>query len=286
MKNRLKLLGIGVILPLVFSSCDKEPADTPPNTPLICITSTIGSMTSRATSTSFEVGDEIGLFVLEWDEAAPLLNGERYMNNVRASMGADGFTMQRFYYPQVKTDFYAYYPYQAGGILPGQSTINHAVTLNQNQGRGYTASDLMSARVNEVTAGNTPVALPFKHLLSRIDVKLFPGNGLDQAALTGATLVAKGLLKNCSLDLSTEKVTPGSDVADFTPRSTASGFSLITQPQTIAAGHKLFEIKLKDKTFDYVIANSLTLESGYYYTFEVTLNLYQPPQATISVLKR
>ena len=278
MKNTIKTILAGATLSLLLAGCEKE-AEMPAGDRSIRIATGIPSPT-KATDLDFEEGDNFGLFVVAWNgDAAPSLDDPRYLNNASCIKTAGGIELTKVYYPEGKSDFYAYYPYQS--TFDAGTVLKHSVLADQSQGRNYTKSDLMAACRPGVTESETPVRLTFKHQLARIDIHLLPGTGFASAdGLSGATVVAKSLKTSCSFDLSDNSVSDAGTPADMTPKGngatvnggTVSTMSLVAVPQTLAAGQLLFEITLGDKTFSYTPTEAVTLEQGKICRFDITLN--------------
>ena len=75
---------------------------------------------------------------------------------------------------------YAYYPY----TNPIRSVDNYSLSVMPDQRMGetgtdnYELSDFLWATSTGLTATNEPVALSFRHCMSRLDIRLVKGVGL------------------------------------------------------------------------------------------------------------
>lgn len=72
---------------------------------------------ARATDATFEAGDKIGLYVVNYDgqQAGNLQNTGNHVNNMRFVYNSSWTPDQTIYWKddETKADFYAYYPYSA-----------------------------------------------------------------------------------------------------------------------------------------------------------------------------
>lgn len=219
-------------------------------------------------------------------------------------------------------DAYALYPAlgssEAAYEITDQ-TRTFSVAENQKDDADYRKSDLMFG-TNNWDPGNSgapynpflgtkkpnPVMLYFKHVLSKIIVKLLPGDGMSDATLKGATIK----LKNTSIKANITKIenpggitfsadNSGSEIKDITltdnyagsessfSSSTYSGCAGIIIPQDITVPSPtdtqtpFIEIILSPSNAKYVynIADGdgnpnsiMEFKSGYSYTYTITLS--------------
>lgn len=220
-------------------------------------------------------------------------------------------------------DAYAFYPALGTSDSDYDVTKNlHSFSVAEDQSTigGYRKSDLMFGTNNWDTRNSgapitsfagtkkpNPVNLYFKHLLSKIIVKLKPGEGMSDATLKGATIK----LKNTSIKANITKIenpggitfsadNSGSEIKDITltdnyagsessfSSSTYSGCAGIIIPQDITVPSPtdtqtpFIEIILSPSNAKYVynIADSdtnsgddkMTFASGNQYTYTITLS--------------
>lgn len=278
MKISIKFLVL--FMTVISYSCSKEAELTERNT--IQLVESISEYV-KATDTEFELNDAFGLFALERvSDTPPLLSGARYINNEKCVKTETGINMKKYYYPQSsKLDFYAYYPYTVSAAGEADTHIGVVTLMDQNKSNNYTMSDFMTAKLMEVSAGNTPVRLPFKHRLSQIEIKLLPGTGFDSVAdLQGAKLTVKSLYTKCNYDLGTDVISDLSGMGDISPKGNGvvvvdqevSSLKAVVIPQRIEGQTNLFTITIGINNFEYFIPDLLDLESGNKYIFELTLN--------------
>lgn len=217
-------------------------------------------------------------------------------------------------------DAYAFYPALGTSNSDYDVKINSnsfSVAENQSGIADYRKSDLMFGTNNWDTSTEAPfnsfagtkkpnpVNLYFKHLLSKIIVKLKPGEGMSDATLKGATIK----LKNTSIKANITQIenpegitfsadNSGSEIKDITltdnyagsestfSSNTYSGCAGIIIPQYITVPTSdpqtpFIEITLSPSNAKYVyniadsdgnIDSKMEFKSGYSYTYTITLS--------------
>lgn len=125
-------------------------------------------------TTTFEAGDNIGVFVVR--------DGEALVSNMKMTLGADGVWAgengaKLYYYKDA--DYIAYSPYTEGlSVTSEKEIITHFTTklegtTGQSTLADYQAADLMTASVTatEVTRGEN-ITFSFAHQMSMIEIKV------------------------------------------------------------------------------------------------------------------
>ena len=146
----------------LMTSCEDRGEDdvVGANTP-INITASIGvfNTQSRATDTSFEEGDAIGLHVVT---STPHHNNAKYT----FSNGEFVAAQKTNWYdsPSLKAHFIAYYPYNTNAAYSAKTGYTINLKMNQGTAEAYKESDLMFAQTWS-TPTKEAVHLPFKHIL-------------------------------------------------------------------------------------------------------------------------
>lgn len=125
-------------------------------------------------TTTFEAGDNIGVFVVR--------DGEALVSNMKMTLGADGVWAgengaKLYYYKDA--DYIAYSPYTEGlSVTSKEEIITHFTTklegtTGQSTLADYQAADLMTASVTatEVTRGEN-ITFSFAHQMSMIEIKV------------------------------------------------------------------------------------------------------------------
>lgn len=240
-------------------------------------------------------GVNVGFFINEAVNENPATT---YTQNLSyTATGSGNFDGTTVYYPQSGNgvNIYAYAPYAAGLALDG----NYSFTVKENQSTDadYLASDLLWGQpmklkenstdeyvtANPVARTKENVSVTFKHLLSKVQVTLKPGNGLTADDFKGATLSILQVLPTTSLILNSgvisrasgeeTNITAATYPTDATPTLTASA---IVVPQTITRGTQFMKVHLNaggDLYYTIPTDQDLTLESGKIYKYEITVNL-------------
>jgi len=208
---------------------------------------------TRATETDFQNGDKIGLSIQHGAEA--------YATNKCYVYEGSVFTGDLDWYTtgQQESVFTAYYPYAE------QIPSTFSVAADQTAG-GYGSSDLMGARKEGVTP-QTKVAMVFKHMLTRILVKIDnPGNvEVEKVELKGSVLSGA-----VDFDAMTVTALPESEAKDILMAETAENalFAAIVIPQTVTFSAAL---TLKGKGTITKSLTETTLKAGGQYIIYATI---------------
>lgn len=251
------MFGLGLATTLLATSCTKE--ENFNQTQSIVFSS---SISSRATDTSFEGNDKIGISMTPGNTTNVLYSTEDGTNFTSATPITYGMA------GNVETvDFTAVYPYKEGSI----SNSVYNFTLSTNQETPLTENDVMLASSPEISVGSKNVSLNFKHKLVKIVVQLSDANG---QAITGAQLKINNQQLAGSLNLSDATVT-STDVADdemlFAANVSISGqYQTIVMPSAPVQG-RYIEVIHEGKTYTLPVDNQEFI-SGKKLTFTATLN--------------
>ena len=132
---------------------------------------------TRATDTSFEQGDAVGLYVAE--ASAPLEIAGNIVNNERLVFsGTKWVADHKLYWDNGSYNVYAYYPQMphvsSVTDLPFQVSTDQTVAGGQEPD-GYEASDLLYSSALGVAASADPVNLMFSHIMSKLSIRLIKG---------------------------------------------------------------------------------------------------------------
>ena len=250
------MFGLGLATTLLATSCTKE--ENFNQTQGIVFSS---SISSRATDTSFDGNDKIGISMNPG--ATNVLysteDGTRFTSENPITYGMAG---------NVKTvDFTAVYPYRDGSISNGA----YSFTLSTDAATPLTENDVMLATTPSTTVGTKNVDLNFKHKLVKIVVQLSDANG---QAITDAQLKINNQQLVGSLNLSDATVT-STDAADdempFAANASISGqYQTIVMPSAPVQG-RYIEVSHAGKTYTLPVDNQEFI-SGKKLTFTATLN--------------
>ena len=178
--------------------------------------------------------------------------------------------------------------------------IRHTVLSDQTTPEAYYKSDLLYAVVKNQEPISSAVILPFKHLLSRVQVVLVAGNGMTTTDLDGATVTLLNLKRQIAFnpdkdgDFTSQSALAGmlswsnlfqtsdilmatnkvSDVSDATAANSTVYADAIVVPQTISKGANFIKVEYLGRTTYYRIPNGtndedLEFESGKQYRFRL-----------------
>ena len=251
------IFSFGLAATLLATSCTKE--ENFNQTQDIVFSS---SISSRATDTSFEGNDEIGISMTPGNATNVLYSTEDGIsfsstNPITYGMAGNVETV----------DFTAVYPYKEGSI----SNSVYNFTLSTNPETPLTENDVMLASATEIPVGSKNVNLDFKHKLVKVVVQLSDANG---QAITGAQLKINNQQLAGSLNLSDATVT-STDAADdkmpFAANASIRGqYQTIVMPSAPVQG-RYIEVIHEEKTYTLPVDNQ-EFVSGKKLTFTATLN--------------
>lgn len=249
----------------------------------------VANLPTRATMTSFEQGDRMGLYAVEYvgDQAQPLQVSGNYLNNEPMVYNGTKWDSGRtLYWSTKECDFYGIYPYQP---MAAVDEILFEVETDQNATEsadalgGYEASDLMWAKAETVAQKDGVVNLQFHHMMSRLVVKVETGPKFEgeipddivthiyNTATTAKVNYQIGSLEKYSL--SEKKTITMRKIDNRT-------FDAIIVPQFIERSTPLVEITMGG--IAYLLNYSMSFRPGYQHTITVTLNT-SPDQEKIEI---
>lgn len=259
MKKIARFCWILMTLPLMAVTCNKNPE---PELPCeVSFSAQIKALNTRATDTAFEQDDEISVFACYNASLA----STNYAHNVRYTFTDNLFEASSpITYPDkdAALAFYAVYPFD------NYSTpkLRFSVSDDQSQKDAYTESDLMTASI--IAKDQEEVALKFSHKLAKVVIRL------DKVNIPDGEQSVKFCKVYTALD---------ADIADNVFEETGSrrdviscpdgsdNFKVILPPQKISAGSLFAEIRVGDKTYDWVADTDIYLSSGVEHIYTATL---------------
>ncbi len=209
--KKIYVLAAGVVL--LAAACEKNEAEQ------ISFVQ-ISPVITRATATNFEDGDKIGLTITQ--------ESGTYAENQELTF-TDGVFQStlRWYSESLTTStLTAYYPYESEGV-PGKFTVQ------ADQSEGISSSDFIAGVKENVTPSSEAVTVPFKHLLTKLVLKVDNQAGADITAVT-----IEGVRPTADIDLSTLTATVDGTSDEISVKayevSADSEYALIVVPQTVA----------------------------------------------------
>ncbi|MDE7408828.1 MAG: fimbrillin family protein [Muribaculaceae bacterium] len=242
-----------LLLAAVLASCTdapNEPASIDSNgKPEMKFTLSHPSQT-RATDTSFEQGDAVGLYVAEVD--APLEIAGNLVNNERLVFsGTDWTAGRRLFWDQGSYNVYAYYP----RIDRVTSITDLPFQVREDQTTdGYEASDLLYASSPGVTASADPVNLRFRHIMSKLTIRLIKGEDYEGEIPADAVVYVHNTVTDATVDLAAGVATrdPKGSRRTVTARHNGrANYSAIIVPQRLDNRVPLIEVIANGVSFLY-----------------------------------
>jgi len=246
---KIHILSIA-IMALVIASCSQdanEPIDSK-HTPMtfdVCHPSQ-----TRATETAFEANDKIGIYVAE--ETAPLEIGGNLVNNEALTFSGSAWTASKTLYWDAGTyNAYAYYPYMSS--VSSIEDLPFNVAIDQRNG-GYQASDFLYAKTVGVSASASPISLTFKHIMSRLKIRLVKGEDFEGDMPTEAEVYIHNTYPASTIDLSAGVATVNGKSTRTTITAKPDGnytYSAIIVPQRVSNRLPLVEVVMNGVSYLY-----------------------------------
>lgn len=272
---------IGILSIYLFACCSSDSVNetvppTPPSEKLPINIST--SVSSRATDLAFEVGDKIGLYVVNHNadgSAAALQVSGNHVDNMQYTYNSTWTPATQTYWIDNSThaDFYLYYPYTSS--VTSIDAMPYSVKANQSQLSDYKAGDLMIGKTIDVPPTQSSVKIEAKHVMSQMTINLVAGNGFTDATLAAAKISVKvnKLMTKATANLATGAVTAIGDDTDIIPYKVANNsYKAIVVPQAVGEGN-LITINVDGRDFNLPKTSNFNgFEAGKKHNFNVTLS--------------
>ncbi|MBR1880643.1 MAG: fimbrillin family protein [Prevotella sp.] len=304
MKQNKLFLGLATMFAVAFTftACSSDDAETQSvqQDRTIRLTSSVERGSTRATSdpqsgTSLSTSSNLAIWAINQSGSAALTNGNNEQYTVNGSGNLTPKTSDNtMTWPDGATlDFYAYAPYSS--TYSYNEANDFSVATDQSTEADYLASDLVLAQATGKTYNaNTPVALPFKHLLSKLSVTINKEDGsnfdLTNASVTITNTKIATTFKPSATDGNEDKIlgtaTNVSSITAVSALGEATTACAVLVPQTISAGTELIKIVSGNKTLIAKLGTNTTLESGKSYSFTVnvgTVNDDTPAVVTVAL---
>lgn len=285
-----KIFNILAVATLLMVACDKnvgEESVVKHNPDEIRIETEIRN--TRASATSFEIGDKMGLYAVEYngDEVASLQVAGNYINNEALTYDGSAWVGDRtLFWSEKPCDFYGIYPYQEPATV---SEYLFDLPLDQNSAEtedalsGYEAADLLWAKATKVSREDGAVQLQFKHMMSRVVVKLERGENYEGELPEDITVHLYNTVTTAEVDFakgSLQRYAYGEKETITMKQLSGDTFAAIVVPQNIERRTPLVEVTMDG--IAYLLSYSTSFRPGYQHTITVTLNT-SPEQEKIEI---
>lgn len=239
---------------------------------------------TKATDTSFEEGDAIGIYALEYMDgvASPLQLSGNWANNAQAVLNAGSWEVSPviWWKDDCRFDIISYYPYCAE--IKSVDDMPFSVQLDQ-RGSGYTESDLMWAKTAGATRTDEDIPLNFKHKLSRLDINLIKGPDYEGTIPENAEVRIMSTVTSALVNLETgdvEKDMYGTEKTITAHQNGVGNYSAIIVPQMLLNNVPLIEIIAGDVS--YLVSCRFQFESGIRHTMNITMSS-DPDKVVINI---
>ena len=231
----------------VMAGCQTEKVESP--VPELV---KIVPVVTKATDVNFENGDKVGVTIMQGETA--------YATNELLTYGDNVFSGTLKWYPEALTPstITAYYPYASAGAPS-------SFTVATDQTKGYTASDLIAGKKEDVTPSVNAIVVPFKHMLTKISLEID-----NQSQANIASVELRGSKTTADVDLTAMTAVASESSAVETVKAfkvTENAlYSAIVVPQTVA-----FEMAVTTSTGKELTQNlvSTELKQGMQYSIKV-----------------
>ena len=258
MKRSIALLSL---VTLLAAACAKSEEEQSVFHREICFSTSMDGFAVKATDTSFEEGDAIGISIgapVSRSNCKLTMTGSQW-TSAQPVCWADGQDGSQ------SSSFYAYYPYaECRDLAQG---FSFTVQADQSAHEGYTASDLMTA-VTSASPEDGVVELPFRHRLSKVLLRIDNDLSIDIADVYLADVYGKAYLQNDD-ELQIEGGTGTIKTGAVTLVDGSSAWALVLVPQTFTP--KLLITTSDQRQFTYTIEEPINLQAGHSYLASLTL---------------
>lgn len=226
------------------------------------------SVMSRATDTSFEAGDAIGVSMYTESGFVGNATNVQYTTEDKSGLFTSTNPMTWGAAGSAKTvDFKGVYPYKADAVADGK----YSFTLATGEGASLSGNDVMYSSMTGVGVGAKNVNLTFKHKLVKVVMQVYDQN---RNPLSRATVKINNQQISGTLDLADGTVT-STGAADatlnFASNSDVSGeYQTIVMPSAATQG-RVITITYNDVDYPCPV-DMYAFDSGSKMIFSVTLN--------------
>lgn len=226
------------------------------------------SVMSRATDTSFEAGDAIGVSMYTESGFVGNATNVQYTTADNSGLFTSTNSMTWGAAGSAETvDFKGVYPYKADAVADGK----YSFTLATGEGASLSDNDVMYSSMTDVTVGAKNVELTFKHKLVKVVMQVYDQN---RKPLPDATVKINNQQTSGTLDLADGTVTStgtADATLDFASNPEVEGeYQTIVMPSAPTQGRV---ITITYKNVDYPCpVDMYAFDSGSKMIFSVTLN--------------
>ena len=257
MKKRILYIGVALSI-MIFAACSSdndvstEAPKSAKETPMTF--DVIHPSQTKATATEFENGDKIGVYIAKAD--MPLEIGGNTLNNEQLTLTSGTWTPSKnLFWDEGTYNAYAYYPYMDVTSIEDQPvSVATDQSSPETDGKlsGYEASDLLYAKTSNVAASTSPVTLNFKHIMSKLTIRLVKGEDFEGDMPTDAEIFIHNTVPTATFDVSAGIVTrdvKGKKTTIKARQESDFQFGAIIVPQRLDNRVPLVEVIMKGVSY-------------------------------------
>ena len=259
MKNNIISGIIVAVLGIGFSSCSEENPVTSETTPSgkLKMAFNFSHPSTRATETAFEAGDMVGLYVSKSD--SPLEIAGNVVNNEKVTFNGSSWDFSRqLYWNNGNYNAYGYYPYADDvcsiSDFPYSVETDQSIAASGQSLSGYEKSDFLYASAKGIEASDKPVNLLFRHIMSKISIRMIKGEDFEGELPENADVYIHNTVPSATIDLSVGIVTKNPKGVQKTIKACPAGsftYSAIIVPQRLENRVPLIEVVMNGVSYLY-----------------------------------
>ncbi len=278
-----------MLLPFVAAACSETGDIAPVDDGSMKFEAIHPNAVTRVADNSFEAGDSIGLFVVEYDGESPrpLQISGNWANNVATVFSASGWTPEKkIFWSENKVDVYGYYPYMplvSVDEQPFSVSLDQRASASGDAPGGYEASDFLWAKTAAASEEDGTVSLAFRHCMSKLVVQLVKGPNYEGDFPDNAEMFLHGTVPSARIDLVNGVVVKDmfGQTESIRMRKVDDGtYEAIVVPQKVDTRQPFVEMVVDG--ISYLLENTFTFKAGMVHTLSLTINS-NPGQIEIEI---
>lgn len=269
------------VLALTVMGCEKECVE---NSPIVedgvMRIEALHPSATRATETAFECGDVIGVYATNYvDEvASPLQISGNWINNEALTYDGALWSGRRplYWSEDGAMDVYGYYPYMTPTTINKHRwsvQLDQSTPATEDALSGYEASDFLWAKTEGVSQEDGNVQLQFKHMCSKLVIKLVKGEKFTDVIPEDTEVYLYSTVPAATIDFTkgiVSKDVYGTKQKIKARRISEDTFEVIVVPQSVLEYSPFVEIVIG--SIAYMTEEIITYYAGVQYTVSITLD--------------
>lgn len=242
---------------------------------------------TRANDNGFADGDQIGVFVVNYENeaASPTLQlTGNHADNVRFTYDDNEYKWTgsyQLYWKDNKTpiDVYGYYPFisQLTSITEQPFTIQRDQREPDRGGMsGYEQSDFLWAKAESIAPTDAAIILKHRHIMAGIQVTLAEGTGFAQGEWADAekSVLVQNVAMTGTINLCTGVTSPNPSQGgeSLIPQEAQGKYRAVIYPQNVEAGTPLFAITIDGKAMKFTRNEAMEYVAHKLHMFTIEVN--------------